>query len=314
MTLQQLEYITALDRHRNFVLAAENCCVTQATLSMMVKKLEDEIKVKIFDRSRIPVVPTSIGSKIIEQAKIVLHESSRIKVMVREESEDINGELRIGIIPTLAPYILPYFLTSFLKKHPQTKLQISEITTGTILDKLTRQQLDVGIAAIPTGHKSIKEQSLFFEDFVLYAAPPHPVLKKGEIHIKDIDPQSLWLIDEGHCLHNQIVNLCELQGKARKIHPLDFSAASIETVRRLVDLHGGMTILPALALEELSPKKLENNIRRFKSPVPCREIGLVTSRLFVKEKLLEALKNEVIRAIPDQFKNEVKRNSLVATR
>lgn len=312
MNLQQLEYITAIDTHRNFVSAAEKCCVTQATLSMMVKKLEEEIGVKIFDRSKIPVVPTSIGVKIIEQAKVVLYESARIKDMVREESKEINGELRIGIIPTLAPYLLPYFITTFLKKYPHVKLQVSEFTTDMILDKLTRQQLDVGIAAIPTGHKSIKEQSLFFEEFVLYASSQHPILRRKEIQAKDIDPQSLWLIDEGHCLHNQVVNLCELKGRERKVHQLDFSATSIETVRKLVDINGGVTILPTLAMEELSRKKQVNNIRYFKSPIPSREIGLLTSRLCIKEKLLEELKNEIVRAIPSEFKNGVKRKVLVA--
>ncbi|PGH37576.1 MAG: DNA-binding transcriptional regulator OxyR [Candidatus Nephrothrix sp. EaCA] len=308
MTLQQLEYIAAIDAHRNFVSAAADCCVTQATLSMMVKKLEEEIGVKIFDRSKIPVVPTAIGSKIIEQAKAVLYESARIGGMVREESKEISGELRIGIIPTLAPYLLPRFIVSFLKKNQGVKLKISELTTQVILDKLTRQQLDAGIAAIPAGHKFIKEQSLFFEEFVLYASAKHPVLKKNEVQVKDIDPQSLWLINEEHCFHHQLVNLCKLKERERKNHPLDFSAAGIETVRKLADINGGMTILPALAAEELPRGKKENNLRSFKPPVPSREIGFLTSPFFVKEKLLNALKNEIVNSVPPSCTNYEKRN------
>jgi LysR family transcriptional regulator, hydrogen peroxide-inducible genes activator len=297
MNLQQLEYIIAVDTYRHFVTAAEKCFVTQATLSMMIKKLEEELNVKIFDRSRQPVVPTAIGEKIIAQAKVILHEANKLSHLVNDEQNDLKGELRIGIIPTLAPYLLPIFLPDFLKKCPNIKLEIKELTTEEIVRKLEQNDLDAGLLAIPLNNNKIKEIALFYEDFVIYASDNEQILAKNFVIPEDIDPNRLWLLEEGHCLRDQVINLCELKAIDKEIHQLNFAAGSIETLKKLVEMQKGMTILPELALSDFT-KEQQARVRFFKPPVPKRAIGLVTYRYFMKEKLINALKTEIIKHLP----------------
>lgn len=306
MNIQQLEYVIALDSHRHFVKAAEKCFVTQATLSMMIKKLEDELDVKIFDRSRQPVVPTEIGKKIIAQAKIILNESNRLKEMVADEQAELKGELRIGVIPTLAPYLLPLFMNSFLKKYPSVKLKISEFTTDQIIHKLEQHDLDAGLLSTPLNQPSLKEQPLFYEQFVVYASSDDKILKKKFVLAKDIDVNRLCLLEEGHCLRSQVFNLCELRNKEQEFRQLDFETGSIETLKRIVEVNEGITILPMLALKSMTVKQ-KQNIRYFKAPVPVREVGLVTYRYFVKEKLIQSLKEEILNHIPPEMRSVFKK-------
>ena len=301
MNIQQLEYIIAVDKYRHFVKAAEKCFVTQATLSMMVKKLEDELNIKIFDRSRQPVVPTEIGNKIIAQAKIILQESSRLKAIVEEEQGELRGELRIGIIPTLAPYLLPLFTSSFLKKYPLVRLKISELTTDDIVTKLEQHDLDAGLLSTPLNLPSVLEQPLFYEEFVVYAAEKEKLLQKKFVLAKDIDINRLCLLEEGHCLRSQVFNFCELKDKEKEVSQMDFATGSIETLKKIVETNHGITILPFLALKDM-PRKQKNNIRHFKSPAPVREIGLVTYRYFLKDKLIACLKKKKLKSIPEEMK------------
>lgn len=302
MNLQQLEYIVAVDAHRHFVTAAEKCFVTQATLSMMIKKLEDELEVKIFDRSKQPVVPTETGKLIIAQAKKALQDTARIKEIVNEERGLVRGELKVGIIPTLAPYIIPMFINSFLKKYPDVKLQISELTTEAITEKLEQYSLDVGIMATPLNNDALIEQPLFYEQFVVYASAQEKLLKKKYLLAQDIDINRLWLLEEGHCLRSQVMNLCELKHREKELHQLDFESGSIETLKKIVDLNQGITILPELALNDLHTSQ-RDRVRQFKSPAPVREISIVTFRHFVKEKLIDALKQEILDNIPADMKS-----------
>jgi len=306
MNIQQLEYIIAVNDCRHFVKAAEKCYVTQATLSMMIKKLEEELQVKIFDRSRQPVVPTEIGDKIIAQAKIIVQESYRLKEIVQGEQAALSGELKLGIIPTLAPYLLPLFINTFLKKYPRVTVKVSEMTTETIIEKLQKHDLDAGILSTPLHIPSLKEKTLFYEEFVVYASSKEKILKKKYVLADDIDINRLCLLEEGHCLRSQVLNLCELRDKEKELHQLDFVTGSIETLRKIVDANQGITILPMLALNDLSSKQ-KNNVRYFKKPVPVREIGLVTYRHFVKEKLIESVINEILSAVPVQMKSTSKK-------
>jgi LysR family hydrogen peroxide-inducible transcriptional activator len=305
MNTQQLEYIISVDNCRHFVKASEKCFVTQATLSMMIKKLEEELNVKIFDRSRQPVVPTEIGNKIIAQAKIILQESNRLKEIVQEEQGELKGELRIGIIPTLAPYLLPLFMNSFMKKYPLVRLKISELTTVDIIDKLEHHDLDAGLLSTPLNQASLTEQPLFYEEFVVYATAKEKLLKKKYLLAKDIDVNRLCLLEEGHCLRSQVFNFCELKDD-QELNQLDFATGSIETLKKIVDANEGITILPFLALKDMTRKQI-NNVRHFKSPAPVREIGLVTYRYFVKEKLIKSLKEEILNNIPVEMKTAVKK-------
>ena len=301
MNTQQLEYIIAVDSCRHVVNASQKCFVTQATLSMMIKKLEGELNIKIFDRSRQPVVPTEICKKIIAQAKIILQESNRLKEIVEEDHGKLSGELKIGIIPTVAPYLLPLFMTSFLNKYPLVKLKISELTTDDIIHKLEQHDLDVGILSTPLNSPSLIEQTLFYEEFVVYASSKEKILKKKYVLANDIDINRLCLLEEGHCLRAQVFNLCELRDREKEIHQLDFATESIKTLKKIVEVRQGITILPMLALKDLTPKQ-KMNIRYFKKPAPVREIGLVTYRYFVKEKLIKGLKEEILNYIPQEMK------------
>lgn len=303
MNLQQLEYIVAVDTWRHFSTAAEKCHVTQPTLSMMIQKLEAELDIKIFDRTRQPVVTTAIGKKIIEQARVILNEAEVLKKIIVEQKGDITGELRIGIIPTLAPYLLPLFLSTFLKKYPNLKLKIAELTTSQIIQELESQRLDAGILATPLKVPSIKEVPLFYEQFVVYASQNEKVMKKKYLLADDIDVNRLWLLEEGHCLRSQVVNLCELKRKETQLQNLDYEAGSIETLKKMVDMNNGITILPELALRDLS-KTQEKNVRHFKAPVPAREISIVTYRYFVKYNLIDALKKEILAKIPMHMREE----------
>ncbi|MEO9100331.1 MAG: hydrogen peroxide-inducible genes activator [Ginsengibacter sp.] len=302
MNIQQLEYIIAVDAHRHFVKAAEKCYVTQATLSMMIKKLEEELHIKIFDRSRQPVVPTEIGKKIISQAKIILQESKRLGEIVEEEQGELKGELKIGIIPTLAPYLLPLFMNSFLKKYPSVKMKISELTTDQIIHKLEQHDLDAGLLSIPLNQPSLREETLFYEQFVVYASSEQKILKKKYVLAKDIDINRLCLLEEGHCLRLQVFNLCELRNKEKEFRQLDFETGSIETLKRIVEVNHGITILPKLALKVMTAAQ-KQNVRFFKDPVPVREVGLVTYRYFVKEKLIQGLREEILNHIPSDMKS-----------
>lgn len=300
MNFQQLEYIVAVERHRHFVTAAEHCYVTQATLSMMIKKLEEELNTKIFDRSKQPVVPTETGAKVIEQAKVILKEAERLKGISESVQEAAVGELRVGIIPTLAPYLLPLFLGDFLKKHPKIKLQISELTTDVIIERIKHNQLDAGILAIPLNDPDLVEKPLFTEEFVIYSSQKLLAVKKKYLLPTDLDPDRLWLLEEGHCLRNQVINLCELKVNERNLHQFDLTASSIETLKKVVEMNEGITILPQLSLSGLSKKQMQNT-RQFKPPVPVRKIGLVCFRYFVKEKLLAALSESIITTLPESM-------------
>lgn len=297
MNLQQLEYIIAVDTWRHFSAAAEKCNVTQPTLSMMIRRLEEELDVKIFDRSKQPVVTTDVGKKIIEQARIVLNEATQMKTLVRDQKSEAQGELHIGIIPTVAPYLLPLFLNEFLSKYPNVRLKISELTTDQIISHLEKQQMDAGILATPLKNPSIEEHPLFYEQFVVYASAEEKMMKKKYLLAEDINVNHLWLLEEGHCLREQVVNLCELKRKETLLQNLDYQAGSIETLRKMVDMNNGITILPELALSDLSAKQ-KKNIRYFKPPAPVREVSIVTYRYFVKYHLIDLLRNQIAKNIP----------------
>ena len=301
MTTIQLEYIVALDTYRHFSTAAEKCCVTQPTLSMQIQKLEDDLGVKIFDRSKQPVIPTEIGEEIIAQARNVLKEAQKIKEIITDKKNEIVGEIKLGVIPTLAPYILPLFLNGFITKFPQIKLKIFEFTTEVLIDKLKNNLLDVGLLVTPLHDDSLFENRLFLEEFVVYLSKSHELVNKKYVLPNEIDVNRLWLLEEGHCIRSQIIKLCELKTQQKENQRFEYETGSIETLKKMVEINNGLTILPELALNDLSPQQLLY-VRKFSNPVPVREVGLVTHRNFIKRKLIEALKNEIILSVPDKMK------------
>lgn len=302
MNLQQLEYIVAVDNWRHFATAAEKCFVTQPTLSMMIRKLEEELDVQIFDRSRQPVVPTEAGEQIIAQARAVLSEASRMKELVNELRGEIAGEVKIGIIPTLAPYLLPLFLPSFLEQFPHVRVKILENTTEQIIEKLKHNALDAGILATPLSDQAIIENPLFYEQFVVYSSKRESILEKNFILQEDIDVNKLWLLEEGHCLRSQVMNLCSLRPSGIEGRQLEYEAGSIETLKKMVDVNQGVTIIPELALRSMEKKEMEQ-VRYFQAPAPVREISLVTYRLFNKRRIIDALCEHILAAVPEEMKD-----------
>lgn len=306
MTLVQLEYAVAVDTYRNFVLAAEKCFVTQPTLSMQLQKLEDTLGVKIFDRSKQPVVPTEIGEEIIAQARVLLAESQKIKEIVSDRQKELSGELKIGIIPTVAPYLLPRIITRFIEKYPQVKLIVWEQTTEQIIQQLKLGLIDCGILSTPLHEAGLTEIPVFYENFVAYASKSSKLYKKKHIDAEDIDPEEIWVLDEGHCMREQVLNICQRRKSTQGFRHFEYNTGSVETLKRMVDQNNGATILPELALTELSDKQLER-IRYFKAPEPAREVSLVIQRNFLKRRMIEALKNEILEFVPKRIRSRKKK-------
>ncbi|MGF7229942.1 LysR substrate-binding domain-containing protein [Arachidicoccus sp.] len=306
MTFTQLEYILSVNIHRHFAKAAESCHITQPTLSMQIQKLEEELAVKIFDRSKQPVVPTIAGEEIIEQARKILAEKDVLLEMISSKKDLIKGELKVGVIPTLAPYLLPLFIPPFTKKYPQVRLHVIELTTTTLIKQLREGQIDMGILVTPLNEKGIKEDPLFYEEMLVYTSSKNKLLKKSFILSKDIDPNKLLLLEEGHCFRSQIINLCELRKHSYGGTHFEYEAGSLETLRRMVDASDGITILPELATFDMNEKD-KQRLRHFRSPAPVREVGIVTHRDFVKRKLVNAIKQAILENIPIKLRSNGKK-------
>lgn len=297
MTIQQLEYIIALDTYKHFVNAADHCFVTQPTLTIQVKKLEDEIGIILFDRKKTPLATTKAGEKVIEKARQILREVSGLKQMIGHEKKDITGRFKIAVIPTVAPFLVPLFVGHFAEKYPDTILEIEELKSEVIIARLKKDSLDLGILVTPIEEDSINEIPLYYEPFVFYGSQNHPLLTQ-----KSIDPTTLkkegnlWLLDKGNCFRNQVLNLClsEEQQAKKSIY---FDSSSIESVKRMVSHYNGFTLLPQLSVEENDP-----HFRPLNEPIPVREVSIISHNTFVKEALIDAIRKEVLAVIPPNFK------------
>lgn len=297
ITLTQLEYIVAIDEYRHFATAAEKCFVTQPTLSMQIKKLEDELGVIIFDRSRQPVVPTDLGAKLIEQARLTLSATQRIKEIIQEEQQEVEGTLKIGIIPTLAPYLLPVFIGPYIRKYPAVKVEVEELVSEEIIRRLKRDMLDVGLFVTPYHDDKIVECPVFYEEMLVYAHPDSELLKKKEVGHEDIVSSDIWMLGNGHCFRNQVVNLCEMSVIQHKKLPFEFESNSLETLMRIVDVEGGFTLIPELALQYMPPEK-KKQVRSIANTKPLREVSVIYSRHFTKQRLITLLCAEIKSVVP----------------
>lgn len=295
MNFQQLSYILAVDQHRHFAQAAEACHVSQPTLSMMVRRLEEELETQIFDRSRQPVVPTTQGEAIIAQARIILREKQVLTDLVQQAKGKPQGPLAVGIIPTLAPYLVPRFIRDFLQAYPRIQLKLTELRTETIVERLKQGELDAGILVTPLEDAAIHEYHLFYEELFAYTSTP---TDKEFFLPEDIDPKQLWLLEEGHCFRSQIMNLCALQRKARS--QFAYQAGSIETLKRLVQQQQGVTILPELCVLDITAEE-RARVKPFAEPVPVRQVSLVTHRPGLKARLTRALADTIQAAVPSHM-------------
>lgn len=303
MTISQLEYIIAVDTHGSFSKAAEKCFVTQPTLSMQIQKLEEELGVTIFDRSKKPVQATPIGEKIIRQTRLNLQGLQQITEIVREEADKISGNLRIGIIPTLAPYLLPLFVMSFLRKHPLVSLSIEEFISEQIIQRLKQNLLDVGLLVTPLEDKSISEIPLFYETFVAYISTNHPLIHNELIDLKSLNIDDMLLLSEGHCFRNQVVNICPENSSSEPVNQLRFESGSLETLKRIIEQNYGYTLLPELAVSNL-PEENKKYIKELTHPKPVREVSLVIHRDILKRNLINVLKDHILEKIPEQLQDK----------
>jgi len=303
MTLTQLEYILAVAKEKNFHRAAMACHVTQPTLSTMIKKLEEELGVILFDRSANPTTPTQVGELILKQARVALIETHRITEIISANQNEIKGELRVGIIPTIGPYLLPLFLKHFRTRFPEVELAISELTTENSLTALDTEEIDLAILATKENPDLYFQDHIYDEKMFLYLNPSHPLLKKKTISMSDLKVEEMWLLEEGHCLRDEIIKFCHLR-KVEKNRPygLNIKIGNLEALRYLVRENFGYTLIPELAVKRI-PKEEAQCVRPFLAPEPKRGFYFTTRREHLRKALISALKKEVTRSLSQNTKN-----------
>lgn len=297
MTLVQLEYILAVDKFRHFVKAAEYCHVTQPTLSMQIKKFEEELDVIIFDRNKHPIEPTAIGEKIIEQSRLLIQGKERIHEVIADTRENISGEIKIGIIPTIANNLVPLFVPFMAEKYPELDIHIEELMTHQVIEKIKQSQIDIGIIATPSLEEGLNEIPVYYEPFVAYVSETHKLFKKDKISSRDLNVDDMWLLADGHCFRNHIINLCGVENYYPQNMNFGYKTGSLEVLKKLVDKHYGYTLLPYLSTIDMDESKLKY-IREFKEPTPKREVSIVTPIGFLKQKLVDTIKMEIQHSIP----------------
>lgn len=291
MTITQLKYVLAVAEHQNFTVASEHCFVTQPTLSMQIQKLEDQLGVKIFNRSKKPIQLTQVGEKIVEQAKTIVDESNRISDIVDQQKGYIGGEFKVGIIPTVMPNLLPMFLKTFIKKYPKVNLIIEELTTEEIIKKLTDGHIDVAIAATPLENESIKERVIYYEPFVGFIPEGHRLKDNITIDSNDLELNDILLLEDGHCFKESVLNLCRTFKSESKSN-FHLESGSFNTLIKLAKENLGMTLLPYLHTLDLNEHD-QTFLKEFSAPVPAREVSLIYHKSQLKMQLIEVLKDTI---------------------
>lgn len=291
MTITQLKYTLAVAEYKNFTVAAENCFVTQPTLSMQIQKLEEELDAKIFNRSKKPIELTEVGKRIVEQAKVIVDESNRIIDIVHQQKGYIGGEFKLGIIPTIMPTLLPMFLKTFSKNYPKVQLIIEELTTEEIIRKLTDGYIDAAIAATPLENEAIKERVLYYEPFVGLVPEDHDLYKKNKIKVDELNVEDILLLEDGHCFKDSILNICRTH-KSNKNIRFQLESGSFDTLIKLSKDGLGMTLLPYLNTLDLNEED-QGHLREFETPPPAREVSLIYHKSQLKMQLIESLKSTI---------------------
>ena len=298
MTLQQLEYIVAVYRTRHFVKAAEACGVTQPTLSAMIQKLEAELDVKLFERSSQQVMPTAIGKVVVEQAWKVLNRARKLKDIVAEQKKSLMGTFRLGILPTIAPYLLPRFFPSLMRENPSLDIRVVEMKTAEIRRAIDRGEIDAAVMVDTGDLDDYVLTTLFYEQFLAYVSPSDQLSAKKSIKTSDLSNEFLWLLDEGHCFRDQLVKFCQL--KAAKTSQSAYSLGSIETFMRIVENGQGVTFIPELASMQLTSTQ-KALVRPFAIPIPTREVVMATSKSFVRQSLLDMIAGQIRKSLPEKM-------------
>ncbi|MCB0482657.1 MAG: hydrogen peroxide-inducible genes activator [Flavobacteriales bacterium] len=305
-SLTQLEYVLALHKYGHFAKAAQMCHVTQPTLSMQIQKLEEQLGTPLFDRSKKPILLTEAGKRVIEQIRNVVFESNKIETMIQHfETEEPQGDLNLAIIPTIAPYILPRVLPLLETLAPKLNFHILEMHTDQIVAALDEDEIDVGLLATPLGLSRLYEEPIFYEPFAIFCHKNHALAHSKQIGYRDLKYQDIWLLNEGHCLRDQVLDICALRDKGNSNPQFRFESGSLETLKRIVNSYGGYTLLPELALDALGSK---TQVIRFKKPIPGREVGLVYRRKHHKIDLIRLLAKALNKCIPKTLKSIEKKD------
>lgn len=302
MTLTQLEYVLAVHEHQHFGRAAQSCFVTQPTLSMQLQKLEEELQVTIFDRSKNPIQVTNEGQVVVEQAKKVIHEHKKLYSMIEESKNEIQGQFRLAVIPTLSPFIIPLFAKSFNENYPKVNLQITENKTEDIIRMLKDDEIDAGLLVTPLHEKNIEEKALYYEPFYLFVAKDHPFAQKDKIKEDELDINEIWLLNKGNCFRDQVLRICSRAKEAEITNPINFESGNFETLKNMVLNGSGYTVLPHMAVKQL-PDDQKKLVRNFALPRPTREVSLVHMKDCVKQKILGALEEEILASVPDDLRD-----------
>lgn len=289
MTITQLKYVLAVAEHQNFTKAAAHVFVTQPTLSMQIQKLEEELSILIFDRSKKPIELTEVGEKIVNQARNIVNESERMQDVVDQEKGFIGGDFRLGIIPTVMPTLLPMFLKSFIKKYPKVHLKIEELTTADIIIKLNAGHLDAAIAATPLVQEKIKERVLYFEPFVGYVPLNHRLNSKKYLDRSDLDINDILLLEDGHCFRDGVINICKSLKHNAAIESFQVESGSFETLIKLSNEGFGMTLLPYLNTLDIPKEEQKKYLRYFNEPSPAREVSLLYRKSELKMQIIDSL-------------------------
>jgi len=303
ISFQQLHYLIALDKHKNFINAADACNISQPTLSMQIKKLEDDLGTLIFDRTKHPIAPTPFGKIVVEQARKIIGEKHKLEQLIHDQLGLLEGELAIGIIPTLAPYLAPLFAGTFSRSFPNIHLKITESITERLINLLNDDEIDIAILATPLNNRHIIEEPLFYEKFMVYTHFSLVPKFKNSIPANDLAKLKLWVLSEGNCFRNQTINLCSMDNQAHH-SGFSYDSGSIDGLMRLVDKEGGATIVPELSVLQLSEDKIDQ-LLFIKPENPVREISLAFNRRFARFQLLQKLKETIIDCLPPQVRQNL---------
>lgn len=301
MTIQQLEYATTLAHYKSFNVAAKSLNISQPGLSLQIKKLEESLQVQLFDRANKKVSVTPKGELILERARLLLNESSQLKQLARQLDEDLSGELRIGIIPTLAPYLLPLFINDLNETHNALKIHVEEVLTEQVIEDIKSGKIDGGIIATPISSK-IKMESipLFYEEFKLFISPEHPLFEKDQIDIEEVPVQDIWLLKEGNCFRDQVDNICDLSRRSPEDGTFFYESNSIESLCRIVEFKGGVTFLPELTSIHFSGEQ-EDMVKELKGKPRVRELSLVYLPKHIRKEEMKALSAIIKKNLPKKM-------------
>lgn len=299
-SFSQLEYIVALDTHGNFKIASEHCYITQPTLSMQIKKMEEELGVVLFDRSKQPVIPTDIGKDVIAQARIILTERDKVQEIVDVHQDQIQGDLHLGVIPSVAPYLVPLFIVEMNKKHPNLFIHVHDMLTEELIGALRKEVIDVAILVTPIESKQILTRALYYEEIALYVSSDHSFYTMDKISLEQLNRNEMWMLREGHCFRNQSLNLCGAAEAEQGERRFAFETGSIETLMKMVDLQGGYTLIPEMVISNIPPEK-RGGIKWLGGNSPHREVSIAVYRNLSKRRRIQALENTIKSSIPSSM-------------